>query len=139
MNYMTLFSSALRELPKFSALAEAVLTQVSDLQSVVQSLPAAFSLDHAEGSQLDQTGAGLSVPRPSDMTDADYRSLIQKKLRLRQWNGTNEEVPSVLQDIDPSGSQRDNDNLTVTITPSASLPVPAADLYPIPAGVTISQ
>ena len=138
MNYLDCFSSAIREMPRFMTLAEAVLAQASDLISLVRSLPAAFSLSEAAGAQLDQLGYSLSVPRPLSMSDADYRSLIQKKLRLWHWNGTNEEVPAVLSAIDPEGAQRDNDNLSVTITPSASLPVSASELYPIPAGITIS-
>ena len=73
------------------------------------------------------------------MVDTDYRILIQDKLRLWRWNGTNEEVPAVLADIDPSGTELDNDDLTVTISPSDTLPAPAEDLYPIPAGITIEQ
>jgi hypothetical protein len=138
MNYLDSFSSSLREMPRFMALAEAVLTQASDLISLVRSLPAAFSLSEAAGTQLDQLGHSLGVPRPLSMPDADYRALIHKKLRLWRWNGTNEEVPAVLSAIDPEGAQRDNDNLSVTITPSGDLPVDAKELYPIPAGVTIS-
>ena len=138
MNYLDCFSSAVREMPRFMALAEAVLKQVNDLMALVSALPAAVSLEEAVGVQLDRLGLSLGVLRPLSMPDADYRSLIQKKLRLWRWNGTNEEVPAVLSAIDPEGAQRDNDNLSVTITPSASLPVSASELYPIPAGITIS-
>jgi len=138
MNYLDCFSSAVREMPRFMALAEAVLKQVNDLMALVSALPAAVSLEEAVGVQLDRLGLSLGVPRPLSMPDADYRSLIHKKLRLWRWNGTNEEVPAVLSAIDPEGAQRDNDNLSVTITPSASLPVSASELYPIPAGITIS-
>ena len=137
MNYLSCFSSAVRDLPRFMSLAEAVLRQAADLQSVVLSLPAAFSEPHAAGLQLDHLGATLGIPRPAALPDADYRSLIQRKLRLWRWNGTNEDVPATLAAIDPTGSERDNDNLTVTITTSDSLPAPAETLYPIPAGITI--
>jgi len=139
MNYLDCFSSAIREMPRFMALAEAILQQASDLQTLVQSLPAAFSLSEAVGDQLSMLGASFSVPRPMGMVDTDYRILIQDKLRLWRWNGTNEEVPAVLADIDPTGTERDNDDLTVTISPSDTLPAPAEDLYPIPAGITIEQ
>ena len=53
MDYLTLFPSASRNLPRFSALAEAVLSQVGDLIAVVQNMNAAFSVSGAEGAQLD--------------------------------------------------------------------------------------
>jgi len=137
MDYRECFGSAVREMPRFMGLAEAVLGQVDDLIELVSSMPAAFSLEGAEGVQLDQVGTALNVSRTIGMTDEDYRELIRMKLRLWQWNGTNEEVAGVLADIDPGGTQRDNDNLSVTITPSGELPVDAKELYPLAAGVTV--
>ena len=65
--------------------------------------------------------------------------LIRDKLRLWQWNGTNEEVATVLNDIDPEGTELDNDDLTVTISPSNNLPVAAEELYPVVAGVRVER
>ena len=73
------------------------------------------------------------------MADEDYRVLIRDKLRLWQWNGTNEEVATVLNDIDPEGTELDNDDLTVTISPTDGLPVGAEELYPVVAGVRICR
>ena len=137
MDYRECFGSAVREMLRFMGLAEAVLGQVDDLIELVSSMPAAFSLEGAEGVQLDQVGTALNVSRTIGMTDEDYRELIRMKLRLWQWNGTNEEVAGVINDIDPEGSERDNDDLTVTIEPSGSLPVEAKEIYPVPAGVTV--
>ena len=75
MDYMTLFPSASRNLPRFSALAEAVLSQVNDLIAVVQSMNAAFSVSGAEGEKLDALGTSLGLSRPDGMTDAQMREL----------------------------------------------------------------
>ena len=99
----------------------------------------AFSLEGAVGVQLSVVGAGMGVPRPGGMADEDYRVLIRDKLRLWQWNGTNEEVAEVVNDIDPGGGERDNGNLTVTISPTDGLPVGAEELYPVVAGVRICR
>ena len=63
MNYMSLFPSASRELPRFSALAEAILSQVNDLMAVIAALPAAFSVSGAVGEQLDALGSSMMLPR----------------------------------------------------------------------------
>ena len=57
MDYMSLFPSFSRGLPRFSALAQAILSQVNDLQAVVAALPAAYSVQEAAGKQLDALGA----------------------------------------------------------------------------------
>ena len=139
MNYLDCFSSAIREMHRFMELAEAVLQQVADLQAVVLAMQEAFSLEGAVGVQLSVVGAGMGVPRPGGMADEDYRVLIRDKLRLWQWNGTNEEVAEVVNDIDPGGGEQDNRDLTVTISPTDGLPVGAEELYPVVAGVRICR
>ena len=137
MDYRDCFGSAVRGMTRFMGLAEAVLGQVEDLISLITAMPGSFSLDLAEGVQLEQVGTALNVSRTIGMTDEDYRELIRMKLRLWQWNGTNEEVAGVINDIDPEGSERDNDDLSVYISPSVSLQIDAKEIYPLPAGVTI--
>ncbi|MBR2601480.1 MAG: hypothetical protein IKE08_02180 [Clostridia bacterium] len=139
MNYLDCFSSGVREMPRFMGVAGAVIRQVEDLQAVVRGLAEDFSMEGAVGVQLSVVGAGMGVPRPGGMADEDYRVLIRDKLRLWQWNGTNEEVAEVVNDIDPGGGERDNGNLTVTISPTDGLPVGAEELYPVVAGVRICR
>ena len=139
MNYLDCFSSGVREMPRFMGVAGAVIRQVEDLQAVVRGMAEDFSLEGAVGVQLSVVGAGMGVPRPGGMTDEDYRVLIRDKLRLWQWNGTNEEVAEVVNDIDPGGGERDNGDLTVTISPTEGLPVDAEMLYPVVAGVRICR
>ena len=139
MNYLDCFSSGVREMPRFMGVAGAVIRQVEDLQAVVRGLAEDFSLEGAVGVQLTLLGTGLSVSRPANMIDEEYRVLIRDKLRLWRWNGTNEEVAEVVNDIDPGGGERDNGNLTVTISPTDGLPVGAEELYPVVAGVRICR
>ena len=139
MNYLDCFSSGVREMPRFMGVAGAVIQQVEDLQAVVRGLGEVFSLEGGVGVQLSVVGAGMGVPRPDGMADEDYRVLIRDKLRLWQWNGTNEEVNAVLAGIDPDGSEIDNDDLTVTISPTDVLPVDAEMLYPVVAGVRVCR
>ena len=55
--YISLFPGASREKPRFMALAEAVLRQVMDLQTVIAELQSGFSLDEAQGAALDPVSA----------------------------------------------------------------------------------
>ena len=61
MDYMTLFPSAGRNMPRFSALAEAVLSQAEELINVIGEIPGAYSVIYAEGAQLDAFGASVGV------------------------------------------------------------------------------
>ena len=135
MDYLSLLTSSCRGMPRFSGLVAAVLKQCDDLIAVVESLPAAFSLPTAVGLQLSLLGESLGIPRPLNMTDADYQTLIRMKLARWRWDGANDTVDSVVDELDPGGILTDNTDGTVTITPAGELPAPAADLYPIPAGI----
>ena len=134
MDYMTLFPSASRNLPRFSALAEAVLSQVDDLIAVVQSLNAAFSVSGAEGAQLDALGSSLGLSRPEGMTDADWRQMLAAKLSLWTWDGANDTAQELLSRIFPGSTICDNQNGTVTVHPVSTLQS-EQKLYPLPAGV----
>lgn len=135
MQYLSLFSSALRELPRFSALAAAVLRQAEDLQALVRSLPEAFSLPSAAGAQLDVLGASLGLPRPEGAGDEAYRAWLQARLRLFRWDGTNETVPALLSDIAPGADLCDHGDGSVTVTLAAPLPGPPESCLPVPAGI----
>ena len=93
-DYLSLFPGATREKPRFMALAEAVLRQAADLQALVLLLPAAYSLDHAVGLQLDALAAAIGLsradsPQGAGATDAEFRAFVKDKLRLWRWDGTN--------------------------------------------------
>ena len=138
MDYKTAFSSAVREMPRFMALAKAILDQVDDLIACVGHLNDVLSANTAVGEQLDWLGFSLGIVRPVGFNDDNYREYINLKLMQRTWDGTNENVPAVLQNVDPEGSQVDNCNLTVSVDPGQTLLVDASKVYPIPAGVGIA-
>ena len=138
MDYMTLFSSAMREMPRFSALAAAVLRQAEDLQAVVRSIPEAFSLPLAEGVQLDALGAGLGLPRPQGASDEAYRAYLSAKLALWSWDGSNRGVPALMARIAPGSNLLDNADGSVKAFLSGPLPGEAADVLPVPAGISVT-
>ena len=134
MDYMTLFPSASRNMPRFSALAEAILSQVNDLQAVIAALPAAFSVSEAVGSQLDAIGESFAFPRTEGMADADYRACLAAKLLLYTWDGTNGTAQALMNRLFPGSTICDNCNGTVTVYPASALQS-GNRLYTVPAGV----
>ena len=134
MDYLTLFPSASRSLPRFSALAAAVLAQVDDLISVIGEIPGAYSVLYAEGVQLDALGSSVSVSRPEGMTDSDYRLLLQAKLILWTWDGANDTAQGIMDRICPGSMICDNCDGTVTVHPGSQLQE-GYELWPVAAGV----
>ena len=129
--YLSLFPAYVREMPKFMALAEALLRQVTDLAALVNSINAGFSVGSAVGVQLDALGESFSIPRQEGWDDETYRSVLQRKLKRFAWDGTNETSFDYLL----SGETfKDNDNGTVTAGTGA-LPLPAREMLPVPTGV----
>ena len=51
--YLAMFPAYTREMPRFSALAGAVLRQAADLMALVPGLVSGFSFAYAEGTRLD--------------------------------------------------------------------------------------
>ena len=131
-DYLTLFSGNLRDKEKLMALAEAVLTQVMDLSALVDSLQAAYSVDEAEGIQLDRLAAASGLSRGdlgTNVSDADFREYIKGKYKLWTWDGMNAGVPAVL----PQGAtETDNMNLTVSVSPAGT----NKEVLPLPAGMS---
>ena len=125
MDYLSLFSSSLREKPRFMALSAAVLRQVTDLQALVPFLESGFSFAHASGLQLDALGDSVSLPRPAGWSDGQYRAFLLRKLKVWSWDGTNAGVPAVL-----SEGETLSDNLNGTVSVS-----PADGVFPVPMGV----
>lgn len=133
-DYCTLFSATVRELPRFSAVAQMILSQAEDLISLIPYLQSAFSVDNAEGAQLDLIGETLGVPRSAaaDSSDETYRAYLKAKLILWRWDGTNESVMALLAEAFPGQgvTMMDNGDMTVTVENA-----PLLSLLPIPAGV----
>lgn len=140
-SWLSLFSPAVREKPRFMALAAAVLSQAADLLALVrEGVPEAFSLDTAVGWQLDALGELLDVPRPGpSVSDEDYRFLLRARIAVHHWDGTNETLPAVLEAAFPGREAKLIDQMDGTVMASVSgeLPFPLAELFPVPAGVRL--
>ena len=140
-SYLEMFPPATREKPRFMALAGAVLTQAAELLALVQTgIPAAYDLETASGRQLDALGELLDVPRPLPSTsNADYRFLLQARIAVHHWDGTNESLPEVLEAAFPGRNAKliDNQDGTVTAFVSGNLPFSLAELFPVPAGIRL--
>ena len=124
--------------PRFSALAEAVLSQANDLFALLSSLPSAWSLDEAVGKQLDDIGALMNIPRPPNTSDEDYRLYLRARIAGKNWDGTNESLPGVLANAFSGRTAQMIDNLDGTVTAALSGEAPPfalEELFPIPAGV----
>ena len=136
-DYCTLLSAAVRELPRFSALAQAILSQAEDLIALVPVLQSAFSVDTAEGVQLDLIGETMGIPRSeaADPSDETYRAFLKAKLILWRWDGTNESVTSLLAEAFPGQgvTLQDNGDMTVTVHNASS-----ETLLPVPSGVALA-
>ena len=127
-DYLALFPGASREKPRFMALAQAVLQQVVDLMTLIETIQSGFSFATAVGSQLDAIAEAVGLSREYGMTDEDFRDYLLQKLKLWTWDGTNVNAPAVL----PEGvTETDNRDGTVTVSPAGT----RQDLLPIPAGV----
>ena len=110
------------------ALAQAVLQQVVDLMTLIETIQSGFSFATAEGSQLDAIAETVGLSRELGMTDEEFRAYLLQKLKLWTWDGTNVNTSAVL----PEGvTETDNRDGTVTVSPAGT----RQDLLPIPAGV----
>ena len=133
-DYLALFPSASREKSRFMALAEAVLSQVMDLQNLVSQIRTGYSVGSAAGAQLDAVAAAVGLRRESGIeTDVAFRQYLLAKLCLWGWDGSNEGVPAALS-AQPGVMVFDNGNGTVTVSPAGTDP----ELVPVPAGIGIN-
>ena len=122
--YLNLFTPAVREKPRFMALASAVLSQADDLFSLLQSdFPEAYSLDTAVGAGLNLLGAQLGIPRPApDTPDEDYRFLLRARIAARHWDGTNGSLKETLDLGFPGAGAFIKDNMDGTVTGNVDFP-----------------
>ena len=130
--WLSLFPSAQREKPRFSALAEAVLRQAADLAALAQSIAPGFSFTRAEGVRLDALGEMAGIPRQPGWDDETYRTVLLRKRKRSAWNGMNETVPDFLEEGETLADAGGN---AVTVHTESSLPLPAVELLPVPVGV----
>ena len=114
------------------ALAEAVLSQVTDLQGVVEEIRSGYAAGQAEGNQLDAFAESVGLRRESGAADEDFRQFLLAKLVLWTWNGTNENAPAALS-AQPGVTVTDHSDGTISVSPADTNP----ELVPVPAGIRI--
>ncbi len=140
LSWMNCFSPSCRALPRFSALASAILAQAADLAALVPALDSCFSLESAEGVQLDVLAACCGIRREdvdaAGATDEQLRAWLRAKQARWRWNGTSAAAPSVLAEAFPGREVRLRDGLNQTVSVSGA-PPGSAELLPVPAGVRI--
>ena len=138
MNYLELFTSAVRRKERFMALAGAILGQANDLMVLVrEGFPQAYTLESAVGAQLDALGALADTPRPAGCGDEDYRFLLRARRAAQRWDGTNGGIPRTLEEAFPGRDARmtDNQDGSVTLRLAGPVPFPLDQLFPLPAGI----
>ena len=131
-DYLSLFPAYTRGMPRFIALAEAVLRQATDLMDLVPQLASGFSFAHAEGVQLDALGGSVGIIRQEGRDDESYRRVLLKKLKLYTWDGTNERAFDFAEEGEVFV---DNDDGTVTARTDA--PLTAGEVMPVPMGIRV--
>lgn len=133
--WMSLFPSATREKPRFSALAETILRQAADLAAVVTAIPSAFSILNATGTQLDAAGEACGIQRQESWNDETYRSVLLRKLKLNTWDGMNEAVKDYLE----IGETLLDAGANAVNVHTGTLPLSVNELLPIPIGVKVTN
>ena len=138
--YIHLLSGYVRELPRFTGVAEAVMRQAEELMDVVRGISEGFSVEAAEGVQLDLIGGAMGLRREdaADGSDETFRGYIRAKLALWRWDGSNEGVGTVLEEGLPGMGIviRDRGDLTVEVSGEIEgLPGRTEEVLPVPAGV----
>ena len=140
-DYIALLGGACREKPKFLALTTAVLQQAVDLQTVIQDLNKAFSVDYATGAQLDILAATLGLSRRDtidgiDIMEETFRRFIKRKLARWSWDGINETVPEIILKQLSNSTQNDlMDGSVFVTTGGLYLETVPGKLFPVPAGI----
>ena len=140
LNYFEYLSGFVRGLPRFAGVAEAVIRQAEELMDVVRGIPEGFSVEAAEGVQLDLIGGAMGLRREdaADGSDETFRGYIRAKLALWRWDGSNEGVGTVLEEGLPGMGIviRDLGDLTVEVSGEIEgLPGRTEEVLPVPAGV----
>jgi len=123
--YLSLITSEHSDKPNYMAWLSALLQKVDDGMSASNSIPSAFSLNTAEGVQLDILGQLIGQPRDigipltnssSILDDEHYRMVLRSRIVRNQWDGTVGEIYDIWNAAFP-GTQLalvDNQDMTMT-------------------------
>ena len=107
--------------PRFTALASAVLGQVTDLAALFDGV--AFSFETATGFFLDSLGEISGVTRVTPgMSDMDFREYLRQMIALHHWDGTNGSLKDTLDLGFPGAGAFIKDNMDGTVTGNVDFP-----------------
>lgn len=105
---------------KFSGFMRGVLKQVMDMAGFLDNFLEYFAIDTAVGPQLDILGDLVGADRVLSfapegasriLNDEDYRFLIRARIGQNQWDGTNETLTQLLQNVFPGIGVSFTDNM----------------------------
>lgn len=124
LNLVT-YRNSLKE--KYMAFMDLILDQPMGSASVTDSILFAFDLDNACGKNLDIIGDLVGVDRllpfvpttgTREMNDDEYRMLIRLKIARNVWDGRNEYIKTIYNEIFPALNitYMDNQDMTITLT-----------------------
>ena len=124
-DYIELITSQYQNSPKYKKWVERLLTPYIDTQKLASTLYTYFDIDKAIGKQLDMLGEVVGVKRllpfqPSEgnplLVDEDYRFLLKAQILRNVWNGTNQHIYEIWNELhsDIAIAIIDNQDMTVT-------------------------
>ena len=96
--YESLISSRNASKPKYMAWVRTLLEHAVSLGAVAESMNLAFDLKNAAGAQLETIGELVGLKRllpfvvsegTREMSDSEYRTMLQMKIGRNHWDGTN--------------------------------------------------
>ena len=153
LHYEDMISTRNATRPKFMALLRALLTLGVNLGNVMESQAMAFDLENAAGVQLDIIGNLVGFSRilsfmPTSggrtLTDDEYRLMLRMKIAQNYWDGSNEGVFNMLDNLKEYGINMeyvDNMDMSVSFTVNSLISQRLADIVlgsgmlPVPAGM----
>lgn len=154
-DYLSLIPPMNHDQPRFKAFLSAILTQVMDLDALRRSLQTSFSLEDAEGAQLDILGrlTGVSRILPFEPTstsrilsDEDFRLLIRAAILRAHWTGVTGDYRDFVDALFEAEYVTVSDNLDMSVTitapdafsDAAKEMLSAGLLIPVPPGVSLT-
>ncbi len=125
-DYLDLVTSEYQNSPKFLAWLEVLLTPYVQTQELAENLYTYFDIETAVGKQLDMLGRIVGVERllpfqPINdnplLNDENYRFLIKAQILRNVWDGTNQNIYDIWNNLhsDIAISIKDNQDMSVSV------------------------
>ncbi len=153
--YEELAPSWNRSKPRWLAFLQMILTQATDMMTMLEDFTTTFALDTAVGPQLDMLGSMVGVSRilpfapvsaSRTLGDEDYRLLIRAAVAQNMWDGTNESASNIFSVVFPAFgiTLEDKQDMSINVvirgmfTEIQAEMINAGLMIPHPAGVTMT-